>query len=364
MRRGFYRSVAAVLAAWALSPAQLLRADSLLIQSGTGNPIQLGDVKITGITEGAVEFTTGGGRQTSKPLEQVPQITLDDEPTFSAAEDSFHTGQFGPAIENYLKALGTTQKPWLADRIGLRLIQAGDKANNYPAAVNGFVALMQRSPTMAVQNKPAIPADKSNMDPAIAALKQAVANPKASADQKTALNNYLVEIYNARGDTKAASATLGQMENSSPTGAAVAAENRVVNADLKLTEARQLFAQRQFGKAAQLLDSNGSLFNDPQQRADALYLLAQCTAADTSADPNHLKDAALGYMRVVAVCSQLPGKPHVPESLLAVGKLEEQMKNSAEASAVYKQITDEFKNSPAAGPATDALARLGKPGAK
>ena len=95
------------------------------------------------------------------------------------------------------------------------------------------------------------------------------------------------------------------------------------------------------------------MFNDPRQRADAIFLLAQCTAADASTDPNRQKDAAIGYMRVVAVCSQLPGKPHVAESLLAVGKLEEQLKNPAEAAAVYKQITDEFKNSPAADPASE-----------
>jgi len=363
MRLGSYRLIAALLAVLALSPT-LLRGDALLIQSGTGNPIQLGDVKITGIQDGIVQFTTSGGRQTSKALEQVPQITLDDEPTFSTAEDMFHAGQFGPAIENYLKALSTTQKPWLAERIGLRLIQAGDKANNFPAAVTGYISLMQRQPALAVQNKPAIPADKSNLDPAIAALKHASADPKASADQKAALNNYLVEIYTARGDTKSAGAMLGQMEKSSPAGAAVAAEDRVVGADVKLTLARQLFAQHEFTKAAQVLDSNGSLFNDPRQRADAIYLLAQCTAADASSDPNRQKDAAIGYMRVVAVCSQLPGKPHVAESLLAVGKLEEQLKNPAEASVVYKQITDEFKNSPAADPASEALARLNKAGVK
>ena len=364
MRASLYRLVAAVVAAGALSPTQVLRGDGVWLQSGTGNAIQLSDVKVTGIADGSVLFTTSGGRQTSKSLEQVPQITLDDEPTFTAAEEAFRGGQFPVAIESYLKALGTTQKPWLADRIGMRLIQAGGKANNFPAAVTGYITMLKRQPTIAVQNKPAIPADKSNLDPAIAKLKAAAADAKATPDEKAALNNYLVEIYTARGDTKSATAMLGQLEKSGAPGAAVAAENRAINADMKLTEARQLFGQRQFAKAAKVLDANGSLFNDPQQRADAIYLLAQCSAADTSADPNHLKDTALGYMRVVAVCSQLPGKPHVAESLLAVAKLEEQMKNPAEATELYKQIADEFKNSPAAAPATEALTRLKSAGAK
>src|SRR5665213_1775713 len=123
MRRGIFRWVAAsLLAISALSSTQRLRADSLLIQSGTGNPIQLSDAKITGMADGSVLFTTSAGRQTSKSLEQVPQITLDDEPTFTAAEQSFRDGQFPAAIENYLKALQTSQKTWLADRISIRLI--------------------------------------------------------------------------------------------------------------------------------------------------------------------------------------------------------------------------------------------------
>ena len=82
MRCSSHQLIAALLAVLALPPT-LLRGDALLIQSGTGNPIQLGDVKITGIQDGVLQFTAAAGRQTSKPLEQVPQITLDDEPTFS-----------------------------------------------------------------------------------------------------------------------------------------------------------------------------------------------------------------------------------------------------------------------------------------
>src|SRR5438552_13616125 len=98
--------------------------DSVWIQSGSGNAIALSNVKVTGIDVGVdkegkpVEtllFTTSAGRQSTRSLAQVPQITLDDEPAFSAAEEAFKGGDFGGAVENYRKALSITSKGWLKE---------------------------------------------------------------------------------------------------------------------------------------------------------------------------------------------------------------------------------------------------------
>ena len=350
----------------ALLTSALASADAVWIQSGTGNPIALGDVKVTGVEADALLVTTNSGRQTSKPLAQVPQIKLDDEPAFSTAEEAFRGSDFPAAVENYRKTLQTSTKAWLKERCALRLVQSANKSNNFPAAVEGFVDLLQIQPAVATDNKPAIPKQTTAIDQAIAYLKEASKSPHLTGDQKTVLGNYLVELYNAKGDTASANATLGQVTKGGADAGAVTADNRRVAADLKLTEARQAYSQRQYAKAAQVLNANGGLFSEPQERAEAMYLLAQSTAAavGNSDDPNQLKDAALAYMRVVAICEGMPGKPHVAESLLSVAAIEEKLKNTKEALAVYNQVADEFKGTAAATRAKEGASRLAPAAAK
>lgn len=341
--------------------ATLARADTVWIQSGSGNPIAISDVKVTGVEADALLFTTGAGRQTSKPLAQIPQIKLDDEPNFSAAEEAFRDSQFPVAVDDYRKTLGTTAKAWLKERSALRLVQAANKSNNFPAAVEGFVDLLQITPALATDNKPAIPKDASSIAQAIAFVQQASKSPQLKPDQKTVLGNFLVELYNAKGDTASANATLGQISKGGTNSENATQENRRVAADLKMTEARQAYSQGQYARAAQALNASGGLFTEPQERADALYLLAQSTAGalGNSDVPDPLKDAALAYMRVVAYCQALPGKPHVADSLMNVAAIEEKLKNKKEALAVYNQIADEFKGTAAAARAKEEAARLG-----
>ena len=346
--------VAGAVGLWARSAL----ADAVWIQSGTGNPIALGDVKVIGVQDEALVFTAPSGKQTTKPLTQVPQIKLDDEPTFSAAEEAYRARDFKAAVDNYQKALETSTKDWLKDRSALRLVQAANAAGNFPAAVHGFILLVQSKPALATDNKPAVPANNPAIDRAIAELKQALQNAKIAGDRKTVLNNYLVELYTAKGDTAGAA---GQMAKADPAAANAAAnaESQKVAADAKLTEARQAYAQRQYAKAAQVLNAGGGTFTDARQRADALYLLAQSTAAAAAPnDPAQQKDAAIAYMRVVGACDAMPGKPHVAESLMAVGGIMEKLKSDKEAVAIYNQVVAEFPGTPAGTQAKQNADRL------
>ena len=358
------RKVFTILAVVISCGAGAARADMVWIQSGSGNPIAIPQVKVQGVDGDALVFTTSTGKQNSKPLAQVPQIGLDDEPAFSIAEEAFRTKQFPVAAENYQKVLGTTAKPWVKERSALRLVQSANQAGNFPLAVQGFIQLVQTKPAAATENKPAVPANGNAINQAIGDLKQALQNAQLAADQKTVLNNYLVELYNAKGDTAGASAAVGQMAKAGG-GAAVDPASQKIAADAKLTEARQAYAQRQYAKAEQVLNSSGALFVDPNQRGDAMYLLAQSTAATAAQnDQNQLKDSAIAFLRVVAVCELLPGKPHVADSLLAVAAIEEKLKNTKEAVAVYNQIVTEFPGTPAATKARESASRLNAAGPK
>lgn len=360
--RAILRSAAAggcLLAALAV-PAV---ADTVFLQSGTGKPVPLEQVKVEGVQDQNIRFTTAAGVSNTKPLDHVPQIRLDDEPAFTAAEDAFAKGDWAGAADNYRKAIASSTKDWVKDRSSMRLVEAADKSGNFADAVAGFIQLMKTKPALATEHKPTIPRNQpAQLDPAIALVKQESTDPKLTADQKTVLLNYLLEMYGAKGDTASAQAVIQQLGKAMPADAN-SPEARRIQADSKLAEAKQEVTQQQFPQAIRTLESNGPLFTDPIQQAEALYVIAQAKAgAARPDDPDQLKDAALAYMRVVVVCKDIEGKPHVADALFNTAGIEEKLKNPKEAIALYSQVADEFKASPLAATATQNAARLGAAG--
>jgi len=340
-------------------PAGWAAADTVWLQSGTkGNAIKFDNVKVSNVQGDSLTFTAASGNQTIRKLSQVPQIKLDDEPVFSTAEAAFADGDWATAADSYRKAAQTSLKDWIIQRSSLRLLEAAAKSGNFPAAVAGFVDLLQKDPALANDHKPVVPTGKAEqLDPAIAQVKEAAQNAKAP-EQKTVLLNYLVEMYNAKGDAASASAVLQQLGKVAPAEAA-APGNRKIQADVKLTEARQALAQKQYARVIEILDAGANLFADAPQQAEALYLMAEAKAASAKpTDVAELKDAALAYMRVVALFRNVEGKPHVAESLLKTAAIEEKLKNAKEAMAIYQQVAAEFKGSPEAIQAEQNAARL------
>lgn len=334
--------------------------DAVWLKSGKGNPIGLDNVKVVGAKNGALTFTTASGNQTSRSLDSIPRIKLDDDPVFSAAEEAFDAGNWAAAADGYRKVLTGSAKDWVKDRASLRALQSADKSGNFPAAVAGFVELLQTNFSLANDHKPSIPKDKPDaLNPAIAQVKQAASNPRLGTEQKTVLLNYLMEMYTAKGDSNAARDVLQQLGKIAPADLN-SPEARKLQGDVKLAEARQAYADKQYARAIQTLEANSGSFADPQQQADAMYLIAQAREAGAKADDgDQLKDAAIAYMRVVATFKGVPGAPHVAESMLRAATIEEKLKNPQEALALYKQVASEYKGSPAATQAEQSAARLG-----
>lgn len=351
---------------WTLAGAGLLaaaalpaRGDTVWLQSGSGKPVALEGVKVQGVQDQNITFTTAAGVSNTKPMDHIPEIKLDDEPAFSTAEEDFAKGDYAGAADNYRKAISSSSKDWLKDRASMRLVEAADKSGNFGDAVAGFIELMKTKPALATQHKPTIPKNQpAQLDPAITLVKQEALDPKLTPDQKTVLLNYLLELYGAKGDTASAQAVIQQLGSVMPADAN-SPEARRIQADSKLAEAKQEVAQRQFTQAIQTLVGSGNFFTDPMQQADALYVIAQAKAgAARPDDTDQLKDAALAYMRVVAVCKDLEGKPHVADALFNTAGIEEKLKNPKEAIALYTQVATEFKASPLAETAQQNAARL------
>ena len=347
-----------VMAALALSAGRA-SADTVWLQSGSGKPVALDGVKVQGVQDQNLTFTTASGNSTNKPLDHIPQIKLDDEPAFSAAEEAFAKADWAAAADGYRKAAAATSRDWVKDRASMRLVEAADKSGNFNDAVAGFIGLMKTKPALASEHKPTVPKNHpEQLDPAIALVKQESLDPKLSNDQKTVLLNYLLEMYSAKGDAASAQAIIQQLGKVTPSDANTP-EARRIQADSKLAQAREALSQKQFAQAIQTIQGGGNLFTDPAQQADALFLLAEAkSGAARPDDPDQLKDAALAYMRVVALYKDTEGKPHVADALFNTAGIEEKLKNPKEAIAIYNQVATEFKSSPLASAAQQNAARL------
>jgi tetratricopeptide (TPR) repeat protein len=168
----------------------------------------------------------------------------------------------------------------------------------------------------------------------------------------------LLDVTRAQGDLVAASAVAEQLLKSAPSDVADPAVAHLV-ADIHLNIARLAIAQKDHAKAAKQIESNRQLFTDPVQQGEALYLLAW--VSDTQSQdksPDALKDCALGYMRAVSVARQTPSKNHVPESLMRVAQIQEQLGDLKSASALYAEVATEYKGTPVASNAAREQQRL------
>lgn len=351
-----------IIGAILLSCAALVRADSLLVSSGGGNPVPFNNVKVDRVEAGKIIFRTTTGNETSRELSQVVQMTLDDEPAFSAAEGAYAKGEWDAATDGYQKTVRSTDKPWLKDFCSIRLIDAASKSGRFDAAVTGYIAAVIKDPVMADSKKPPLPDTKSTyLDTAVQELNTALAGSKLQDVQRQALLSFLLEIHRARGDTKATTETMEKLlklsANPSNGGGDPLAGRAL--ADLKLGIAHVALDEKNYAKAIQTIDQSREVFVEPDQQADALYCLAQARTAQAGNDPAALRAAALDYMRVVAHCKdETSAATLVADSLVKTAGILEKLNEISDALSLYEQTAAQYPDSPAAADAKAGIERI------
>ncbi len=102
------------------------------------------------------------------------------------------------------------------------------------------------------------------------------------------------------------------------------------------------------------------MFIDASQQAEALFILAECRPALAGNEKDALKDAALAYMRVVAVAKDEPGRPRVVDSLLKTAAILESLNEPQSAARLFEQVVAQYPDDPSAPKAHDGLERLKK----
>ena len=326
-------------------------------------PTIYGDVKITDIRLGHIQFTTSTGNDVVKDLATVVAMSIDDEPQFNQAEADYAANQFDRAVEGFDQTIAKTDKSWLKAYCQPLLADAANKAGRFDKAVQAYVQLVLNQPAAAAAHRPTVPAAGSAyLDGAAQALSSAADTPNLSSQQQAAILWLLVQVQRARDDAAAIDAAAARLakvvgESGNPT----ADEASLALADAKLAEAGSALAQKNYDRAISIITAAGNLFVDRRHQADAMYVVAQARdgQAQAKSDPDAWKDAAIAYMRVVADFKDAAGSPHVAQSLLAVASiLEKHLNEPAKAMQLYQSIRGQFPQTAAADEADKQLARL------
>ena len=181
--------------------------------AGRKKALKYENVKVLKVDGENLVFDSASGNETRKKLVEVSRIALDDEPALTTAEEAYDGANFAGAIDGYRKAATASARPWVRQRAALRLIDAGNKAADFGAAVAGFAVLATIDADAAGKVKPTIPPDatKSALAGAIKDIKSAQGTTGIKPDQLRVLLNFQIELQTAAHDTEGASATLKQL---------------------------------------------------------------------------------------------------------------------------------------------------------
>jgi TolA-binding protein len=350
-----------IIAALALSLTAMARADELWIGSGDSGAIQIRNAKVLKVENGQIVFLTAG-TQATRELSKVQRIMLDDEPSLNAAEEAFAAGKWNDAVDGFQKTIRSTTKPWLRDWCSARLIEAANKSGRFDAAVRAYIALLLKDPSAAAAIKPTMPAEKSTyLDGAVADVNGALAGKTLSDEQRQILLTFLMDLHRARKDQSAEDRVAEQIDELLARDPTNPAAGQAI-ARRKLQSASKALEAKDFRKALDEIDAGREHFLEPQQQADALFIVAEARygLADRSR-PETIQDAALAYMRVVAHFKNDPSRPRVAEALLKTAQIHEQLNEPHTAAAIYEQVVQQFPDDQAAvQSARQGLTRLGR----
>jgi TolA-binding protein len=333
------------------------RSDTIAFSNGLSYP----GVQIDRIAGGQVYYRLDGDLM-NKPAGDITSITVDDVPDFNTGESAYESGNYPAAAESLGRAISSTDKPWLKAFIAPRLIDAASHTGQFDLAVEGWVALALQDASSAASLRPAIPVGSTTGGPNsaldAAAAELADAGKSAQGDAQRLILGLLLDVQSARGDNDAASAVAQQLTALTPAGGSSGSPDALVAQHARLALARTALYNKEFDKAAGLIDDNADLMTDSAVQADALFIKAQALEGEADSS-DRWKDAALAYMRVYVNFRDGADSSHAPESLMKVAEIEEtHLGEPLAALTIYRKVAAEYKDTAAAQDAATEIARL------
>jgi TolA-binding protein len=297
------------------------------------------------------------GRTTEQQAAKVTRLVVPSETALTAAEEAYATQRWDDAVDNYQKAQKSA-KQWVKDWATMRLIDAAAKSGRFDAAASAYIAVLLKDPATAAPLKPAMPDAKSTfLDSAIADTNTALKSPRLTIDQRRALLGFLIELAQAKKDSTTEDAAYAQLAKLPGADVNDPSAKRVL-ARRKLSLASQALEAKNYTQAVTEIESSKTMFVDPAQQAEALFILAEAQTGQAGTDQTRLKDAALAYMRVVALAKNEPAHPRVVESLLKTASILEKIGDTSSAQQLYAQIISQYPDDPLTAQASKSLERL------
>ncbi|HWP41022.1 MAG TPA: hypothetical protein VNL70_08850 [Tepidisphaeraceae bacterium] len=348
------RLVHAIVWALVLSLCRAGLADSLFVGS-----LERKNVLIRDLKQGMLVYEING-RASEIEAGKVTQLAVNSEPALTAAEQAYVAAQWDQAVDGYQKSIRTTSKPWVKSWAAQRLIDAANRTGRFDAAATAYILVLLEDPNRAAGMKPALPqAGSTYLDTAVQDVNNALNDPKLSTEQRRALLGFLVELHQARKDPAAEDAAYEQLARLPGADVNDPGARRIL-AGRKLSVASRALQAPDYPKAISEIEAAKAIFTEPAQQAEALFIIAQARhgLARGQPDTRLLKDAALAYMRVVALAKDEPGRPHVVQSLLSTAEILQQLGEPASARKLYEQVLAQYGDDPHAGYAREALNRL------
>lgn len=316
------------LAAW---------ADTLYTNVGA-----LQNVRVLSIEGNTMRYITPTGAEASRDLPSVTRIQVENEPIFNQAEEAYAAGQWDAATSDYEKTLRSTNKPWLKEWTSFRLLETADKSGDFSAATTAWIALLISNPAAAAGRQPTLPpATSTYLDTAADEIEKTLQG-KLDNQQRGELLKFVLDIYQKKNDTVKAIDAADRL--SKITGGSGNEDNPSLLITLKFNQARIAMNQNDYAKVKQEIESIAGVLEQPQQQAEALYLLAEADRNLAGDDPAKLQDAALAYMRVVA---HFPDDTQAGNALVQAGLILEKLGQTDQARKLYEQGQAEYPTSKA-----------------
>lgn len=331
-------------------------ADQLMVNGVPPVPATIHDFR-----DGRLVYYTPRGDEASRDYARVDQISVDGEPALNDAEAAFAQGQKDQSVDNYIRAIRSTNKPWVKLFAARRIKDAVPADGRFDARLAAYLAVLTVTPDDAPKQKPQLPdAGSRYLQTAVDDVEAALKTPKLSDAQQLNLLNFLIDIQRRQGDQAAVTSTLeriARVSGGKSTDPAVLSQL----ATLKVTQAQLAFDNKDYKQAASLIQEVRPMLNEPNAQSDAMLLLARLALVNADkTDKSAMQDAALAFMRVVAHFDDVQGKPNVLPAMQQAAAILEQTGDKAGAITLLGQISDEFPNDPAAAKARETLERLKK----
>lgn len=348
----------AVVCAFFMLPAV---ADADIV-SASNRPMAV-DVRIIQLKDGQLTYRLSGGKEISRPIEQIAYLQITGWEDFNRAEKHFRNGNYRQATPLYTQLL-TTMSDAEPDADALdrtllvhcRLLRSCDAQGEFDCAVQSYLHVVEKMPTAVATLQPTrIPAAGSTFLAAAGSKVDEFLSRHPADEPGMAIMRWRSTWpTNASTDTPAnqkPEQESGQklVVPEDPDISAAGTATELANLDRRISDIRKLVESSNADAALKAIEQ---LHREPLEaiarvRAELFYLQGRALSAQATSSPDESAStirerAALAFMRVVV---HFPEHATAAECLFQVARLEQQAGRAEQAERLRAELVSKYPKS-------------------